>query len=100
MSKETEWIEPDEHKRERLYKLIEELNEAQHIATKILRFGYDEIYPATQTTNKARLEVELGDVLVMIDYLTNCGDISCIAVEEARQIKKHKLSKFIRGNWA
>lgn len=94
-----EWVEPSGEERERLYILAEELNEAQHLTTKILRFGYREVYPATRTTNRARLQEELGDVLAMVEIMVREGDLDVLEIEAAREAKKQKLRHFTRGAW-
>jgi NTP pyrophosphatase (non-canonical NTP hydrolase) len=94
-----EWIEPTEGERERLYILVEELNEAQHLVTKILRFGYREVYPETRTTNRTRLQEELGDVLAMVEIMVREGDLDALEIEAAREAKKQKLRSFTRGGW-
>ncbi len=100
----TNWIEPNEKERERLYILIEELNEAQqifsraqHIAMKVLRFGFDEVYPKTETDNRSRLEEELGDVVAMIEVMVRAGDLSENNIEAARENKFEKLKRFMRN---
>lgn len=95
-----EWVEPSGEERERLYILAEELNEAQHIASKVLRFGYQETYPKTQTTNQARLEEEIGDVLAMVESMVREGDLDKDKIEAARESKLAKLKSFTRGRWA
>ncbi|MCP4878283.1 MAG: hypothetical protein GY896_22755 [Gammaproteobacteria bacterium] len=100
----TRWVEPNERERERLYILIEELNEAgqifsraQHIAMKVLRFGFDEVYPKTETDNRARLEEELGDVAAMIEIMVLAGDVSATNIVLARKAKFEKLKRFMRN---
>lgn len=102
--KKDAWIEPDVEERERLYILIEELNEAQqvfsaaqHIAMKVLRFGFDEVYPKTQTDNRERLEQELGDVLAVIEMMVRAGDVSEARISKASEAKNGKLKHFTRN---
>lgn len=103
MAEWKKWIEPTKPERERLYILIEELNEvsqvfnlARHIALKVLRFGFDEVYPKTKTDNRARLEAELGDVLAVIDRMLTSGDINQLNLEHARVAKHKKLQRYTR----
>lgn len=95
-----EWIEPDEAERERLYwlaeELIESLAEAHKITIKILRFGYDEVYPGTGTNNLKRLEEEVGDVLGVVDMMCEYGDLDTDALIEQRVTKVEKLKQFTR----
>lgn len=97
------WHEPNDEERECLYLLIEELNEAgrvfsqaQHIALKVLRFGFEEVYPETRTTNRARLEKELGDVLATIAQLIENEYIGTPEVETAVEEKFAKMKRFMR----
>ena len=95
-----EWIEPDEEERERLYwlagELVESLVEAHKLTMKILRFGYDEVYPKTLTDNRKRLEEEVGDVLGVVDMMCERGDLDTHALIEQRVKKVGKLKQFGR----
>ncbi len=80
---------------ERLALLLEELGEAQQVIGKILRHGYESINPdlppPAGDTNRGRLECELGDVLVAIDFLLDYGDIEQWRLDDRKRIKHHKV---------
>lgn len=96
----TEWIEPTEEERERLYwlaeELIETLVEAHKLSMKTLRFGYNEVYPETRTDNRKRLEEEVGDILGVVDLMCEHGDLDTDALIEQRVKKVEKLKSFTR----
>ena len=95
-----EWIEPDEEERERLYwlaeELVESLVEAHKLTMKILRFGYDEVYPKTLTDNRKRLEEEVGDILGVINTMCNRGDLDMHALIAQAVKKTEELKRFAR----
>jgi NTP pyrophosphatase (non-canonical NTP hydrolase) len=78
---------------ERLALLLEELGEAQQMVGKILRHGYESINPLNPAddTNRARLENELGDVLVAIDFLLEYDDIKQWRLDDRKRVKHHKI---------
>ena len=77
---------------ERLALLIEELGEAQQIAGKILRHGYESVNPFEPTdTNRQKLVRELGDILVVLDFLIDYGDVKLAELEDRRRVKHHKI---------
>ena len=98
------WIEPTEEERERIYwlaeELIESLVEAHKLTMKVLRFGYDEVYPKTLTDNRKRLEEEIGDILGVVDMMCEHGDFDADALIEQRVTKVEKLKRFARIPWS
>lgn len=77
---------------ERLALLLEELGEAAQVVGKILRHGYESVNPfEPTTTNRARLEHELGDVLVAIDFLLDYGDVEQWRLDDRKQVKHHRI---------
>ena len=76
--------------------LIEECAEVQQRATKILRFGVDEIQPGQPHDNTQRLSVEVGDLLAVIDECINVDLIDASVVIEQKPIKIKKLAKFMQ----
>lgn len=78
---------------ERLAVLLEELGEAQQMVGKILRHGFESVNPdrPDEDTNRARLENELGDVLVAIDFLVDYGDILQWRLDDRKRVKHHKI---------
>lgn len=82
---------------ERLAVLLEELGEAQQMVGKILRHGYESVNPffPEDDTNRARLENELGDVLVAIDFLLDYGDIEQWRLDDRKRVKHHKIWEWL-----
>jgi len=77
---------------ERLALLIEELGEAQQIAGKILRHGYESVNPFEPSyTNRQRLVQELGDILVVLDFLIDSDDIKQSDLDDRKRVKHHKI---------
>ena len=87
---------PEGYQREVLTVLIEECAEVQQRATKALRFGVDEVQPGQPLSNAARLSVEIGDLLEMIDVAERAGLLSTPHIEEGRGGKRGKLAKFMQ----
>jgi NTP pyrophosphatase (non-canonical NTP hydrolase) len=82
----------NESTREELLILQEECAEVVQATSKCFRFGLNGMY--LQESNRDRLEQEIGDVLAMIDILTNQGEISLERLLEAKQRKFKKLSQW------
>jgi hypothetical protein len=80
---------------ERLACLIEELAEAQQIACKILRHGYNSHHPATYQRNGPRLEAELGDVMHIITRMNDGGDISKAQISYWESKKAERIDKYL-----
>lgn len=97
----TEWIEPTEQERERLYWLAEELIEAivetHKLSMKTLRFGYNEVYPGTRTDNRIRLQEEIGDLLGVVDLMCEHGDLNIEELIKQRIRKVCKLKSYTRS---
>jgi NTP pyrophosphatase (non-canonical NTP hydrolase) len=81
-----------EHTREALLILQEECSEVTQATSKCFRFGIDGLYQ--DQSNRDRLEQELGDVLAMIDILTNQGVVSAVDLQLAKLRKFEKLQKW------
>ena len=82
-----------EHKEmETLLILQEECGELTQAISKCFRFGKDSEWDGT--TNKRRLESEIGDVLAMIDILVESGYVSDDTLNASRKAKKEKLKKW------
>lgn len=71
--------------------LIEEAAEVQQRATKMLRFGIDEIQPEQPLTNRERIVDELNDLLATVDMLQRegvlprgVGDPGAMTAKQAR----------------
>lgn len=87
---------PSAREREILHILIEECAEVQARATKMLRFGRDEIQPGKAASNRHRLSQEVGDLMVMIDLAYMAELIVKSVVEKQAPFKKAKLRKYMQ----
>ena len=85
---------------ERLALLSEELGEVQQIIGKILRHGYDTNNPLVPNskTNRELLEMEIGDVILIVSLMTDEDDINFQTVEERIESKVPKLNKWMYHN--
>lgn len=86
---------------ERLAILVEELAECQWVIGKILRHGYESVWPDRQgwrLTNREVLIQELGDVLAAIDMMVHNDFKDPIAIEEAKQKKIAKQKQWLHHN--
>jgi hypothetical protein len=87
---------PTPHQRELLEILIEECAEVQQRATKMLRFGVNEVQPGQLLDNSERLGLEVGDVTEMVDRCIKAGLIPAEAIEVGRTNKRRQLAKFMQ----
>ncbi len=71
--------------------LQEECAEVIQAVSKIHRFGLDGDKPNTTQTNREHLEEELGDMLAMVDILSENGIIDYSKVEHYKRAKIDKL---------
>jgi NTP pyrophosphatase (non-canonical NTP hydrolase) len=85
----------NEETREIILILSEECAEVAKEVSKIMRFGPDQIKPGKDKTNIQVLEEELGDLLAMIELLTdkNIG-VTVEGLELAKKAKFEKLKKW------
>lgn len=85
----------NEDTREIILILSEECAEVAKEVSKIMRFGPDQIKPGKDRTNIQVLEEELGDLLAMIELLTdkNVG-VTVEGLELAKKAKFEKLKKW------
>ena len=70
----------------------EECAEVAQAISKVFRFGIDGEH--LSVTNRERLEEEIGDLLCMIEMLTEESIIDAGAVANAAQAKRAKLAKW------
>jgi NTP pyrophosphatase (non-canonical NTP hydrolase) len=77
--------------REVLLILQEECAEVTQAISKCFRFGPDQLKPGKERTNINMLEEEIGDLMAMVELLTdmNIG----VTVEGVQQAKKNKFEK-------
>lgn len=88
---------PTEREREILTILIEECAEVQQRATKLLRFGRDEVQSGQPLSNKDRLSEEIGDMQAVLTLAEEYGLVSReIAVVQAPK-KFAKLEKYMQS---
>lgn len=87
---------PSDHERELLTILIEECSEVQQRATKMLRFGRDEVQPGQTASNRERLSYEIGDLWVMINLVEAAELIDGQCIMEGRTRKRQQLAKFMQ----
>ena len=85
---------------ERLAVLSEELGEVQQIIGKILRFGYESYNPLEENgkTNREKLEMELGDVNLMVCHMEDSEDISIENIEGFTEKKSKTINKWLHHN--
>lgn len=88
---------PSEAEREILNILIEECAEVVQRATKMLRFGRDEVQEGQPNSNTVRLSKELGDLVVLIEMAEAAGLIDRSVIEERKPRKREKLAKYMQS---
>lgn len=81
----------NEDTREIMLILQEECAEVIQAVSKCMRFGPDQIKPNKQVSNIGMLQEEIGDLLAMIELLTDL-DIG-VTAEGLEQAKKNKFEK-------
>jgi NTP pyrophosphatase (non-canonical NTP hydrolase) len=82
----------NDKEKEALLILQEECAEVIQAASKVFRFGTESRWPTEESrTTLEELQMEVGQVLAMIDILTEQCVLSDTAINAARQHKKEKL---------
>lgn len=89
---------PSEAEREILNILIEECAEVVQRATKMLRFGRDEVQEGQPNSNAVRLSKELGDLAVLIEMAEAAGLVDRSVIEERKPRKREKLAKYMQSD--
>ena len=85
----------NEDTREILIILQEECAEAIVEISKCFRFGPDQMMEGVDVTNIQRLEKELGDLLAMVELLTDKDiGVTTAGLELAKKAKFEKLKKW------
>lgn len=89
---------PTPRERELLTILIEEAAEVQKNTTKLLRFGARDIDPnaGDLVCNDARLGLEVGDVMAMVDLCIDAGLINPADIDAGRKAKRIKVERFLQ----
>ena len=85
---------------ERLVLLIEDCAEVQHIASKILRHGYESTDPTKNDspTNRKLLEGELGDLEWSINFMKRVDDVFALQIIEHRARREFEVGKYLHHN--
>lgn len=89
--------QPTLYEKELLDILMEECAETIIRASKVHRFGVNEVQPEQHETNAARLENEIGDILGTIEYLVAAGIVSQSKIGAAKTRKVVKLDVFLQN---
>ncbi len=76
--------------------LSEECGEVVQVAAKCQRFGIDGINPVDNSTNRSRLAQEGGDVVGMIEIVTEWGIGDQQEIQDCATIKRRKLEQWSR----
>ena len=82
---------------ERLALLAEECGEVVQIVGKVLRHGYENVSSKDleYITNREKLVMEVGDLLVVLNYLFEANDINSEAVEKRVEVKNVEIKKWL-----
>ena len=91
---------PTAYERELLTILIEECSEVQKRATKLLRFGRDEVQPGQPLTNMQRLSMEAGDLRFMMVLLQDVDLLDNEFVAQGMRNKRAQLMKYMQTDLA
>jgi NTP pyrophosphatase (non-canonical NTP hydrolase) len=85
----------NEQTKEILLILQEECAEVTQAVSKCMRFGPDQMKPGKNRTNLNMLEEEIGDLLAMVELLTDMNiGVSTEGLTEAKKNKFEKLKKW------
>lgn len=87
---------PTAHQREVAELLIEECAEVIQRATKLLRFGVEEVQPGQPLDNADRLSLEIGDALEVIDRAVRAGIARPPAIGQGRENKRRQLARYMQ----
>lgn len=87
---------PEGRVRELLVILGEEAAEVAHRVAKTLRFGTTEVQPGQPYDNAERIADEIGDLLGVMDRLSDLGVIDTARVEAAGAAKHAKLARYLQ----
>jgi len=85
----------NEQTKEILLILQEECAEVTQAVSKCMRFGPDQMKPGKDRTNLNMLEEEIGDLLAMVELLTDMNiGVTKQGLTEAKKNKFEKLKKW------
>lgn len=88
---------PTPYERELLEILIEECAEVIQRATKMKRFGVQEVQPGQPFDNAQRLAREYGDLIEVAELLMEIGLCPEMDVIEGRANKRRQLAKYMQN---
>lgn len=77
-----------------LIQLAEEASEVAQMASKMLRFGTEEIYPEQPLTNAERTHIELDDMYGIVRMLNQEFNFNYLFSEDNVQKKINKVNKY------
>jgi hypothetical protein len=78
-------------------KVMEECSEVSQRVSKLMQFGADEIQDSQELTNAQRLRAELNDLLTIVTWLEERGEIMKEPDLPAyMKTKRHKLVKYLK----
>ena len=89
---------PEGLERELLTILMEECAEVQQRASKMLRFGVNEVQPGQAATNAERLSAEVGDLLHLINRCIAAKLVDDPIMALASETKREKLDRFLQSD--
>lgn len=87
---------PTEYESELLDILIEEAAEVIQRATKLKRFGRDEVQPGQSLNNAVRLSLEIGDFIHMVNLAVDAGLANDGQIDSGMLRKQAQLQKYMR----
>lgn len=87
---------PTDHEREILIILIEECGEVIQAATKLLRFGAQDGYPGSMSTNSQSLGMEIGELLHMVEMAETAGLIHEDSYKLGKRRKRDKVARYMQ----
>jgi NTP pyrophosphatase (non-canonical NTP hydrolase) len=88
---------PTAHEREILTMLIEECAEIQQRATKLIRFGRDEIQEGQDLTNAQRLADEILDFMLVLGFVKELNLVDYAPFLEDMHRRHQKKLKYIQS---
>lgn len=89
---------PEGYERELLVILQEECAEVITHTAKALRFGLEDGYPGSSTTNRADIAVEVAHVVETVAMLIEVGVLDVTTIEAHRPAKREKVRRFLQSD--
>jgi hypothetical protein len=88
---------PTDYEKELLTILMEECSEVTIRASKLKRFGKDEMQPGRSFTNSERLSAEIGDIFAVVERMVECDLVDAMDIDIFRKHKHEKLDKYMQA---